>query len=87
MRQRRAGSASVRAVVDRGALHLEVRDDGVGGADRSRGSGLVGLADRVAASGGAIAITSLPGKGTTVVVELPIARERSPSQPEPTAAT
>jgi signal transduction histidine kinase len=82
----RAGSASVRALVDGAALHLEVRDDGVGGADRSRGSGLVGLADRVAASGGAIAITSPPGKGTTVVVELPIERERSPSQPEPTTA-
>jgi signal transduction histidine kinase len=41
-----AGSAHVRAVVDGGALHLDVRDNGAGGADCTRGTGLVGLADR-----------------------------------------
>jgi signal transduction histidine kinase len=81
-----ATGASVNAVLDKGALHLEVRDDGVGGADGCRGSGLVGLADRVAASGGTIAIASPAGVGTTIVVELPIERERSARRPEPSAA-
>jgi signal transduction histidine kinase len=67
-----ADSARVTAVVDAGVLHLDVRDDGVGGADRTRGTGLVGLADRVAASDGTMTVTSPPGEGTTIVVELPI---------------
>ncbi|HEX3806654.1 MAG TPA: DUF4118 domain-containing protein [Gaiellaceae bacterium] len=54
------------------SLHVAVRDDGVGGADSSRGSGLVGLQDRVAALGGAIAVESARGAGTAVLVELPI---------------
>jgi len=56
------------------ALRLEVRDDGTGGADPTRGSGLVGLGDRVAAAGGTITITSPPGGGTTLDVALPIPR-------------
>jgi signal transduction histidine kinase len=55
-----------------GALRLCVRDDGVGGADPIRGSGLVGLKDRVEALGGAITIQSPPGSGTAVRVELPL---------------
>jgi signal transduction histidine kinase len=66
-----ATSVRVRAVDDAGALRVEVRDDGSGGADPSRGTGLVGLADRVAASGGSIAVTSRPGEGTTLAVTLP----------------
>jgi signal transduction histidine kinase len=50
---------------DRWAV-VEVRDDGVGGADASRGSGLRGLADRVSALGGELAIESSPGNGTTI---------------------
>jgi uncharacterized protein (TIGR02246 family) len=69
-----AESASVRAECRDGALELEVSDDGVGGADRSRGTGLVGLTDRVAAGGGRIVITSPPGAGTTLAVTLPIRR-------------
>jgi signal transduction histidine kinase len=71
-----ADSAHVRTVVDGGALHLDVRDDGTGGADPTRGTGLVGLADRVAAGAGTIAITSPPGEGTTIVVELPIEHDQ-----------
>jgi signal transduction histidine kinase len=67
-----ADSARVTAVVHRGALRLEVRDDGIGGADRTRGTGLVGLADRVAAAGGTIAVISAPGQGTTIAVDLPL---------------
>jgi len=53
-------------------LRLQVRDDGAGGADQSRGSGLVGLSDRVAAVGGRIEITSPPGGGTTLLVTIPV---------------
>jgi signal transduction histidine kinase len=54
------------------ALRVSVRDDGIGGADGSRGSGLVGLKDRVEALGGAITVRSPRGAGTAVQVELPL---------------
>jgi signal transduction histidine kinase len=53
-------------------LRLCVRDDGAGGADPIRGSGLVGLKDRVEALGGTIAVESPPGAGTAVYAELPL---------------
>jgi signal transduction histidine kinase len=52
-------------------LLLSVRDDGVGGADTARGSGLVGLMDRVEALGGSIRVDSRPGNGTQITAELP----------------
>ena len=55
-----------------GRLHLSVRDDGAGGADPSRGSGLVGLSDRVQALGGTITVHSRIGEGTTLQVDLPV---------------
>jgi signal transduction histidine kinase len=55
-----------------GVLHVVVRDDGVGGADPRRGSGLVGLRDRVEALGGSIAFESANGAGTVVEVQLPL---------------
>jgi signal transduction histidine kinase len=55
-----------------GVLHISVRDDGVGGADPARGSGLVGLRDRVEALGGTIAFQSAKGAGTAVEVLLPL---------------
>jgi PAS domain S-box-containing protein len=55
-----------------GVLRLSIRDDGIGGADPSRGSGLIGLTDRVDALGGTIEVTSPAGKGTTLRVTLPI---------------
>jgi GAF domain-containing protein len=61
-----------------GRLLLSVRDDGVGGADAARGSGLVGLTDRVEALGGRFALESPPGCGTTMSVELPIATPATP---------
>jgi signal transduction histidine kinase len=54
-----------------GMTRLCVRDDGVGGADPGRGSGLVGLRDRVEALGGRIEITSPPGRGTSLLVTVP----------------
>jgi signal transduction histidine kinase len=58
-----------------GRLLLSVRDDGIGGADAARGSGLVGLTDRVEALGGSIRVSSRPGNGTQIAVELPIELE------------
>jgi len=58
-----------------GRLLLSVRDDGIGGADAARGSGLVGLTDRVEALGGSIRVSSRPGKGTQITVELPVELE------------
>ena len=55
-----------------GVVRVFVRDDGDGGADAARGSGLVGLKDRVEALGGAITVESPPGAGTSVHVELPL---------------
>jgi len=53
-------------------LRLSIRDDGAGGADPARGSGLVGLKDRVEALGGTISVQSAFGAGTSVDVELPL---------------
>jgi two-component sensor histidine kinase len=56
---------------DDSALTLSVRDDGIGGADPSRGSGIIGLKDRVEALGGTISVLSPPGHGTALHVRLP----------------
>jgi signal transduction histidine kinase len=56
---------------DDNALVLLIRDDGIGGADPSRGSGIIGLKDRVEALGGTISVLSPPGRGTTLHVRLP----------------
>jgi signal transduction histidine kinase len=56
-----------------GRAVVEVADDGVGGADPARGSGLRGLADRVEALGGAFAVESPPGVGTLLRAEIPCA--------------
>jgi signal transduction histidine kinase len=66
-----AASARVSATRKWGTLEIEVSDDGVGGADPARGTGLMGLIDRVAATGGRIVITSPPGEGTKLAVTLP----------------
>jgi signal transduction histidine kinase len=54
-------------------LTLRVHDDGVGGATPTPGSGLIGLEDRVEALGGTLTITSPPGEGTVLAVDLPLA--------------
>lgn len=69
----RARSARASATLHNGRAVLEVADDGVGGADRARGTGLRGLEDRVEALGGTLSITSPPGGGTILRVELPCA--------------
>jgi signal transduction histidine kinase len=57
---------------DDATVRLSIRDDGVGGADPTRGSGLVGLRDRIEALGGNIEIASPAGTGTSLVVRIPI---------------
>jgi signal transduction histidine kinase len=56
---------------DDGRLFVSVRDDGIGGADPSRGTGLIGLTDRVEALGGAISVLSAAGEGTSLLAQLP----------------
>ncbi|HEX9313859.1 MAG TPA: histidine kinase, partial [Actinomycetota bacterium] len=53
-------------------LQVSVQDDGVGGADPARGSGLIGLTDRVQALGGTLSVLSPSGQGTTIRVALPV---------------
>jgi len=69
-----AHASTVHVVVEAcdGILELSIRDDGSGGADPTRGSGLIGLTDRVDALGGTIEVTSPVGEGTTLLVTLPI---------------
>jgi signal transduction histidine kinase len=72
-RHARASAVSVTAEIGGDALRVAVRDDGVGGADFTRGTGLAGLKDRVEALGGRIVLDSPSGAGTSVQVELPLA--------------
>ena len=67
-----ASVVTVDADVVDGDLRVAVRDDGVGGADLARGSGLVGLTDRVEALGGKVTLHSPLGGGTTLNVDLPL---------------
>lgn len=69
----RASAAYVEVDADDEVLHLRVRDDGAGGADPARGSGLIGLNDRVQALGGTMQLDSPAGKGTSLLVTLPAA--------------
>jgi signal transduction histidine kinase len=66
-----ASQATVRLWRAGGLAKIQIADDGIGGADGSRGSGLRGLADRVEALDGRLYVTSPPGAGTTVTAELP----------------
>ena len=66
-----ASHANVRLWRSGPLAKIQIADDGVGGADDTRGSGLRGLADRVEALDGRLHVTSLPGAGTTITAELP----------------
>jgi GAF domain-containing protein len=68
-------SASVVTIeldVEDPTLRLEIRDDGVGGADPRQGSGLVGLSDRIEALGGRLELTSPMGQGTAIAITVPL---------------
>jgi signal transduction histidine kinase len=64
-------------------VRVAIRDDGVGGADPARGSGLVGLSDRIEALGGTLELTSPAGRGTTLLIEIPAESQDNPGAPEP----
>jgi signal transduction histidine kinase len=68
----RASAVHVALGIHDHRLHLSVRDDGVGGAVQGRGSGLVGLTDRVEALGGTISLVSPAGHGTALSADLPL---------------
>jgi signal transduction histidine kinase len=68
-----ASAANVHVSRRRGAAFVEVSDDGIGGADDARGSGLRGLADRVEALDGRLSVVSPAGCGTTITVVIPCA--------------
>jgi signal transduction histidine kinase len=67
-----ASAIDVQVETGDGALHIHLRDDGRGGADFGRGSGLAGLKDRIEALGGRLSLHSPPGAGTTVHITLPL---------------
>jgi signal transduction histidine kinase len=69
-----AGASRARVAVEmkEGVLRLEITDDGGGGADTSKGTGLLGLRDRAEAEGGTLVVVSPPGRGTVVTATLPL---------------
>jgi signal transduction histidine kinase len=75
VRYAHAESARVSLWEADGALHVEIEDDGVGGADPAVGSGLRGLEDRVAAVDGRLRIVSPLGRGTTIAAVIPLEEE------------
>jgi signal transduction histidine kinase len=72
-----ASLAAVALACHNGIVRLSIRDDGVGGADPARGSGIVGLSDRVEALGGTFVLSSPLGGGTSMVVQLPTELRRA----------
>jgi GAF domain-containing protein len=72
MKHARASHVEISLAARDGSLLLSIRDDGIGGADPARGSGLAGLTDRVEALGGSIQLHSAAGAGTHIAVDLPL---------------
>jgi signal transduction histidine kinase len=70
-----ASHVSVSVTSDDGLVRVEVNDDGLGGADPARGTGLRGLADRVEALGGVFHVDSPAGGGTRLAAEIPLGGE------------
>ena len=75
MKHAQASHVEISLATRQGSLLLSIRDDGIGGADPARGSGLAGLTDRVEALGGSIHVHSAAGAGTLITVDLPLEYE------------
>jgi signal transduction histidine kinase len=75
MKHAQASRIEISLAASDGSLLLSIRDDGVGGADPARGSGLAGLTDRVEALGGSIRVHSAAETGTHITVDLPLQYE------------
>jgi signal transduction histidine kinase len=67
-----ASTVAVRVARENGSAVVDIADDGIGGADPQRGSGLRGLIDRVEALDGTLVLRSLPGEGTAIRAKIPI---------------
>jgi signal transduction histidine kinase len=67
-----ASQVNVRAETTDATLRMSIQDDGIGGADARKGSGLIGLKDRVEAVGGQMRVTSPPGRGTLLHITIPL---------------
>jgi signal transduction histidine kinase len=67
-----ASQVNARVEADGATLRLSIRDDGIGGADTCRGSGIIGLIDRVEALGGRMQIASRAGAGTSLLATIPL---------------
>ena len=67
-----ASQVKVRAEATDGTLRLAIEDDGIGGADARKGSGLIGLKDRVETVGGQMRVASPPGSGTSLYITIPL---------------
>jgi signal transduction histidine kinase len=78
----RASVVNVELEAHDAVVRLTVCDDGIGGVDPGRGSGLVGLRDRIEALGGTLEVNSPAGHGTTLVIEIPFDGRRSAASPE-----
>ena len=74
-----ASEIDVDVEVDQGALRVEVRDNGQGGATFAYGTGLLGLKDRVDAVGGQLSLHSPRGAGTTLAIALPLDDDKAES--------
>jgi signal transduction histidine kinase len=70
-----ASRVSLSVAVGEGRVSVEVEDDGVGGADPAKGTGLLGLADRVETFGGTLRVESAAGAGTHLAAEIPLGGE------------
>ena len=71
-RHARATGMAVAVTQSRGRLRVEIADDGIGGADPAKGTGLRGLGDRIEALGGRLSVESLPRQGTSLLAEIPV---------------
>jgi PAS domain S-box-containing protein len=78
-----ASEISVRVATDGTHLRATIDDDGIGGAEASTGSGLIGLIDRVEALGGRFTLESPPGEGTRISIELPLAAQPTEARRRP----
>jgi signal transduction histidine kinase len=70
-----ASKVTVTLTVDHRSLAVVVEDDGIGGADPDGGSGLRGLADRIAVLGGTFTVESVRARGTRLTAEIPLGRQ------------
>jgi signal transduction histidine kinase len=78
-----ASVVNVELGIQEGIMQLAIRDDGIGGADVNRGSGLLGLRDRIEALDGTLEITSPAGNGTTLRIMVPVEIQSSTVSTEP----